>query len=361
MLFNSYAFKCKFKTDAALPAYKGSTFRGAFGLAMKKVVCALKRQSCGQCLLNRRCIYALVFKTETALALSQNAKIQSPPHPYVIEPPLSSQIEYPAGDTFNFNLLLFGNTNESLPYFIYAVTQMGKIGIGKKRSGKRGQFKLEKVSANGRTVYALPDDRLYPLASIPELTIPQTAMDSRQVATVQITMDTPLRLKFKNKLKADLPFHVLIRAALRRIAALFSIYGNEEPELDYTGLIARAADVAIVEDRLHWFDWKRYSNRQNQKMLMGGLTGSVVYKGVLTEFIAALTYMLKPQLRNIAGWPCDFSQNIFRNMGTVPTKQLVWAAWTSGWTRPSIQPISRGKMPTPAFHCLWHPFRESKN
>lgn len=49
MLYGNYRFKCRFESEAHLPEYKGSTFRGVFGRALKDVVCALKRQECPGC------------------------------------------------------------------------------------------------------------------------------------------------------------------------------------------------------------------------------------------------------------------------------------------------------------------------
>ncbi|PIP08439.1 MAG: hypothetical protein COX51_04395 [Syntrophobacteraceae bacterium CG23_combo_of_CG06-09_8_20_14_all_50_8] len=91
-----------------------------------------------------------------------------------------------------------------------------------------------------------------------------------------------------NALESALPFHVLIRAALRRVSALFAAYGDGEPDLDYRGLVRRAQEITIEESHLHWFDWRRWSNRQDQEMLMGGLIGTVAYSGDLTEFIPLL-------------------------------------------------------------------------
>jgi hypothetical protein len=44
-----------------LPEYKGSTFRGGFGHAFRKVVCALKAKECADCLLKEKCIYSYIF------------------------------------------------------------------------------------------------------------------------------------------------------------------------------------------------------------------------------------------------------------------------------------------------------------
>jgi len=51
MLYGKYLFTCLLQDDAILPYYKGSTFRGVLGKALRDVVCALKRETCAECLL----------------------------------------------------------------------------------------------------------------------------------------------------------------------------------------------------------------------------------------------------------------------------------------------------------------------
>jgi hypothetical protein len=63
MRYGSYQFTSVLEGDALLPEYKGSTFRGAFGHALKRVVCALRREDCADCLLRDKCVYAFVFET----------------------------------------------------------------------------------------------------------------------------------------------------------------------------------------------------------------------------------------------------------------------------------------------------------
>jgi hypothetical protein len=72
---------------------------------------------------------------------------------------------------------------------------------------------------------------------------------------------------------------------LRRVSSLFESYDGGEPLLDYKGLIAKASDIEIFESNLSWFDWRRYSNRQDQAMFMGGLVGQITYKGATADFI----------------------------------------------------------------------------
>jgi len=130
----------------------------------------------------------------------------------------------------------------------------------------------------------------------PNVALPQTAARWEATGGIALELLTPLRLKYGNHLRASLPFHVLIRAALRRIAALCRYHGDGEPVLDYRGLTARAQNVAADENGLHWFDWERYSSRQEQKMLMGGLVGRVRYTGEVGEFLPLLRFCEKVHL-----------------------------------------------------------------
>jgi len=287
MLYGKYLFSSVFDDDAILPEYKGSTFRGVFGAALKKVVCALPRHECTDCLLREKCVYAFVFETPSPAPEPQERKrIASPPHPYVIEPPETAKTHYRKGDPFDFALILFGKSNEYLPYFIYAIEQMGRLGVGRKIDGTRAAFSLKSVAANHKTIYSSMDNKIKDCQSPSELhfEVPASPHDAL-IQSLEITLKTPLRLKFQNRLEAALPFHVLTRAMLRRISSLGAYYGNGEPPLDYRGLVERAKSVEINTASLTWFDWKRYSNKQDQSMLMGGIVGRVRYSGDLTEFV----------------------------------------------------------------------------
>jgi CRISPR/Cas system endoribonuclease Cas6 (RAMP superfamily) len=59
-------------------------------------------------------------------------------------------------------------------------------------------------------------------------------------------------------------------------------------ELDFKGLIEKAGTVKLIESNTEWFDWKRYSTRQEEWMSLGGVTGAVSYEGDLTDFMLLL-------------------------------------------------------------------------
>lgn len=285
MLIGRYEFSCTLLDNALLPPYKGSTFRGAFGGALKRAVCVAKQQECPTCLLGSRCVYAQTFESGSRASENNSVKA-SPPVPYVIEPPLNTRTRFSAGSPFDFSLLLFGNANEALPYFVYAFEIMGESGIGKKLQGQRGRFTLNSVKNAGTVIYDAASKKLKTPVTL-DVTV-DPAPQSLDCSTVRVNLLTPLRLKHHNALSSELPFHMLVRAMLRRISGLFEQFGDGEPLLDYRGLVSSAQDIAIESSSLRWHDWERYSNRQEQAMMMGGLIGSVTYRGPLAPYLPLL-------------------------------------------------------------------------
>jgi len=298
MRCGQYRFSCTFRDEALLPEYKGSTFRGVFGHALKRVVCALRRRDCADCLLRDRCLYVFVFETPAPGSPHDEPK-PSPFRPYVLSPVPDDRTRYHPGDTFAFDLLLFGKANDDLPYFIYAFDQVGQGGIGRKIDGHQARFTLTSVSAGEQSIFSARDGKVSAGDWTTDLksdllTALSAAPEERQ--SLEIRLLTPLRLKYENRLEAGLPFHILVRAALRRISMLCNAFGDGEPDLDYRGLVSRARPVRTLAPDLRWFDWQRYSNRQDQAMLMGGLVGLVNYAGDLGPFLPLLRFCERTHL-----------------------------------------------------------------
>lgn len=304
MLFGKYQFYSTLNEETILPVFKGSTFRGAFGQAFRKVTCAVRKKDCHQCLLFDRCLYARTFEDKKAKDRSSTS-----PQPYLIEPPITDQTLFPAGSTFDFNLLLFGQTNEYLPYYIYALEKMGSLGIGKsKNKPGSGKFEVNDVRMNGDSIYDPKIQKLSVDLDLEELNLelPQ----SSEKGKLSVYLRTPLRVKHQNKLTDELPFFVLVKAALRRVSMLFQEYGPGDPDINYSGLVNKAKEVETVCLNLHWKDQKRYSGRQDSFMRFGGLVGSIDYLGYLSEYIPLLDLAKKLHLgkQTTFGLGCiDFS------------------------------------------------------
>jgi hypothetical protein len=285
MQYGKYLFLCRPESEAVLPFYKGSTFRGVFGHALRRVVCALKLKECTDCMLRESCLYSLVFENQGSDSRPGAKGVPSPPHPFVIEPPLDGKRRFSPGERFECTLILFGAANEKLPYFVYAFEKMGRIGIGGRVNGDRGRFTLEQVEASGRVVYSEGERKIHKTNSLGTLSL---SVQESRASAVRVTLETPLRLKFESRLTAELPFHVLVRAMLRRVSSLFNTFGDGEPDLDYRGLVREAEAVLTKDSSLRWFDWERFSNRQNTRMFMGGIVGSVTFEGNLRNYLSLL-------------------------------------------------------------------------
>ncbi len=105
---------------------------------------------------------------------------------------------------------------------------------------------------------------------------------------ITISLLTPLRLRFDGHITDKIEFHILIRNLLRRISSLSYFHCGEKFKADFKSLIEKAGAVKMIKSGTHWFDWKRYSTRQEEWMLLGGVMGMVSYEGDLTEFMPLL-------------------------------------------------------------------------
>ena len=282
-----YHFHCRWTSEARLPVYPGSTLRGAFGWALKKISCMSRREDCADCPLGDHCPYAWLFATKIAGEKTQSAVR---PHPLLIQPGGET-----AGGAWNFSLLLIGG-GDWAPFLIHSVNMMGESGIGAAAKRGAGRFVVEEVQRDGLLIYDGQTRRIADDAPPRLLSLTQTAGDP--VMAVRLRLLTPLRLKQDNSLSAELPFSTLIRATLRRLSALENVYGRDEhqgehqgePQLDYRGLIHRAEAVTMTASSLRWRQLQRYSNRQKQHVSLSGLMGEAAYAGALDEFMPLLNY-----------------------------------------------------------------------
>ena len=283
--FSKFIFGLKANEPLILPPYKGSAFRGGFGHAFKRVVCTVKRQTCDSCLLKSKCIYSYIFETTPPEGSEVLRNYKSVQHPFVIEPPQETKRAYQPGDILFFNLVLIGRATEYLPYFIYTFEELGKIGIGK----GRGKYELSEVrsvlpDSNSRLIYSSNDKILrdgHGIISVSDI----LGNGLRRADVITLNFLTPVRIISKEDLVVDLKFHHLIRSLLRRFSTLSYFHCGKRLELDFKGLIERAGKIETAASGLKWYDWERYSQRQDVRMKMGGLIGKISFKGNLEEFM----------------------------------------------------------------------------
>lgn len=254
----------------------------------RRIVCALRRQDCSDCILKSSCIYAYVFETSPAdnTSVMNMHKYEKIPHPFVIEPPECNDKRYEPGDTVIFNLLLIGRAIDYLSYFIYTFKELGKVGIGKGR-GKYSLTEVRVADKGNRIVYTKEDNIIrHSEASI--INLPDF-MTSDKVDSLTLRFITPLRIKYKRDFVVEPEFHILIRSLLRRLGLLYYFHcANREPSWDYGKIIDHSQTVSISSSSLKWFDWERYSARKDARVRLGGLIGEITYRGDISSFIPLL-------------------------------------------------------------------------
>ncbi|MBU0655550.1 MAG: CRISPR system precrRNA processing endoribonuclease RAMP protein Cas6 [Gammaproteobacteria bacterium] len=265
-----YRFRLRAETLIHFPAYAGSTWRGAFGHALRRTVCITREPECGQCLLWRSCVYSQIFETPAGKGPLLE-KINAAPHPYILHPLATSGRQYARGEDFSLYLTLMGKAVEHLPYLIHALQQVGERGVGK----QDGRFALQAVeqetapgSGEWRTIHQ-PGGSLQALPGcVPDIPpLPEQ---------VRLQFHTPYRALHEGKLvhAGRFDFQPFMMGVIRRISLLHVHHAGVELDADFKALSDAAEQLAVLDKALRWYEWSRYSSRQHTKVQMGGLLGS---------------------------------------------------------------------------------------
>lgn len=398
LCISRYELRLRAEEACSLPAFLGSTLRGAFGHALKSAVCVMEHRNCEQCMVADRCIYPYLFETPPPPDLALLRGQQRAPHPFILSPPspfvpaspgsagilpasslaapsfasssssatsvrsdlrvrassqapgiragvsprsaaapilrkasnalptlgksngssgangangtcsgngfASDRMRLAPRDEITFGLTLIGRAIEYLPYVVFAVSEMARRGLGfdRARFGLTEVFLVDKHDER-RLIYsgdshriAVPADSATSLAELIRTRLERIAKGVALTPgpqplspALRLRFVTPTRIRVDGDLQAGMSFELLVRNLLRRVSLLCAVHGSAPLELDYRGLIAKAASVATVKSDLHWCDWDRYSNRQQTKMTLGGFVGEIKYEGgAIAAFLALL-------------------------------------------------------------------------
>ena len=269
-----------------LPAYLGSTLRGAFGHAFRALCCPARPGEA--CPIPVTCPYHLIFETAPppgAEALRTHEEI---PRPFVIAPPPVSAPEYPRGSEVVFDLTLIGRACEFLPHFIVTFREVDRIGRGRRAVALSRVEAVDPLLGVSETVYTGADNLVKPVDRA--VTLADCAAVPCPDGPVRVRFLTQTRLKHGDAFVRRPDFHVLFRRLLGRLSSLARFHCGAALDLDFRGLIARAEQVRLASDETRWTTWERYSGRQDRRMEWSGLVGSALYEGDLHPFWPYLVF-----------------------------------------------------------------------
>ncbi len=270
-----------------LPAYLGSTLRGAFGHAFRAVACPAPRGH--DCPLPVQCPYHLIFETAPPPAADALRTHEEIPRPFVIAPArldASARQQFRPGEEVCFDLTLIGRAREFLPYFVVALREVNRIGRGRQAVELRRIDDVTPQSFAARAkalcVYDAQENLVRPTNRV--LTLEECARAPMPAGPLTIDFVTQTRLKHEGRFVPRAEFHILFRRLLGRLSSLSRFHCGAALEVDFRALIEQAASIRLIKDETRWTSWQRYSTRQDRRMQWEGIIGRAVYEGEITPF-----------------------------------------------------------------------------
>lgn len=236
-------------TRVELQAFAGSTWRGAFGHALKRSCCVMRMRPCEGCALEHACVYPTVFEARPGPEAERMRLYPHVPQPYVLRPVTPTPCTLEPGETFSLEVVLVGRARPHVAYVVRALERAAAHGVG------RGRGRLELTEL---TPLAVPD--------------PEPPPDR-----VRLTLETPLRLVADGQVMSPRRFApaTFLMALVRRVSMLAYFHEGRELDLDFRALKAAAGDVRLEGAALRFLDQVRRSGRQQRTIRMGGLVGHV--------------------------------------------------------------------------------------
>jgi hypothetical protein len=282
LAINRYQFNFKVATPLHLNFYSGSMLRGAFGHALRHISCMTKMKACHTCPLQSTCPYTLIFEP-IASEQHRMQNFNQVPAPYIIEPPPLGSKNYQIGETLSFSMVLIGDAIQQLPLVIFAWQRALKRGLGKEQAkAKLINVGLQTAAQSLQIIY---QPNITENVYTPE---PVKIKALKQTESLSLKINTPLRIQKKGKIISNtMTARDFITALIRRYYLLIELYGEQYQAPDFSALV-KQADTITLTPKLRWCEWTRYSNRQQQKMTLGGVLGELTLQGNLTPFLDIL-------------------------------------------------------------------------
>ena len=239
---------------------------------LKKTVCPFHfGKPCEDCLIHKKCFYAEIFEAQ----METSDFGHTIPHPFVIDLVNNNETKT-AHNNLEFGILLFGPALNNFEFFILVFSEMGKKGIGKRRI-KCKQVLIE--DHDGQVIYSSGKEKILNAPRLLNFEPRAKGFTDR----LQVTYQSPVRLKRDGKIVQEPDFEVLIRSALRRYVFLEQLYGTPT-ELPTSEIVEESTRVKTIASDIHWVDQVRYSNRRRHKMNLGGLLGRQEFEGSISPF-----------------------------------------------------------------------------
>lgn len=280
------------------PSGIGAALRGAFGWELKRLVCAFDPRAtpCGPCTLRKECAYPRTFEPGVLAPAGAPKRLQDPPRPFVLKPPLDGRDLFRAGEAIEWTIVLAGPAIvRILPYLVVVWEALGREGIGAR---PHGRFDLEAVTgldladggAAGVELYAPAERRvlagaLHPVASE---RVEEALAARLSPGRTTVRFLTPTDLRSGGRPVERPAFHHLVRRLLTRLSAIATFHGPGAPALDYRVLGEKSEAVRTVSIDVRRVERSRRAAHTGAVQPLSGIVGEATYEGELAPFLPLL-------------------------------------------------------------------------
>jgi len=278
-----YRLTARVQQPLPLPDYAGSLLRGQFGAALRHVACMTRQPTCPGCPLIPTCPYTRIFEAppppKGSHALQDFNQI---PNPYIIEPPTPGARVVNAGERFDFHIVLIGHAIDQLALIVYALQRALAHGLTRQRV-PADLLQVDWVDPFGQAhpIWHIDQPTLLAHPAQLEPGAVNTSATVQKLQKITLHIQTPLRLQSQGKPLGvgQLTPRALVSAVTRRAALLMEFHAGQSGWGEAAQRIAHLSQSLTDSQDLHWFDWTRYSSRQQQEMTLGGVLGNWTLHG----------------------------------------------------------------------------------
>ena len=183
-----------------------------------------------------------------------------------------------AGERYSFNVRLLGNAVSVAPYIIVAAKNAAMKGI----KGSRAELETIIDEATGKVIWNMQNDNLI-LPEIDNFTIQEPDWNNKENCELKLNLVTPVAFKNKGKITREPDFSRIIGSLMRRYT-FFEATEGRRLNWHFTEISELAKQVKISGMNIETVCWERYSTRQEQRIPISGVIGTVSYIGPVAGF-----------------------------------------------------------------------------
>jgi len=253
--------------DTNLPGFLGNTIRGALGQMLIRSCCSKMHPDCISCDNNTQCVYPMVFK-----GIHYPSGFDSIPNPFVLEVPTDNKRKYKKGDSWSFQISLFGKATFWTKVIIGTVKKL----FSAEFAHTKDCLQLERVSDFFSQEVLFENESFCgePKAAIWS---DQHGQTIEKINEIHVCFLSPTQILRNKVLVKNLDFATFIDNLFFRISSIIDIYEEKEFVLPY-GLCYRKPYIVAETD----LKTLRISQERHP---VDGFVGNIKYVGDLTRYM----------------------------------------------------------------------------